>query len=292
MSLLGWQVSTGDKLKKFSSTFNMLGATISFNELSKGFVNVSNKPERIEDIEKLAKDLEARGPKGVDVLPSLKGKLLYAAGHVFGKCARIATPLIRHYKSFGSKSADFESLCRAIRLAIGTLKEAGPRRISLWSEQPPIVIFSDGAHESDLVTRGAVVVDQATGFKEVFGDRVPDDVVTGWRQSGRRQLIFFAELFPVLVAKRTWADRLRNRRVLLFVDNQAAKSALIRGYSPLVDASKVLADIFELDVRLGCLTWVCWVPSKSNVADAASRLEFESYAGIFKRVTPRYAETS
>ena len=26
--------------------------------------------------------------------------------------------------------------------------------------------------------------------------------------------------------------------------------------------------------------------------DAASRLEFESYAGIFKRVTPRYAETS
>ena len=292
MSLLGWQVSTGDKLKNFSSTFNMLGATISFDELPKGFVNVSNKPGRIEDIEKLAKELEARGQKGIDVLPSLKGKLLYAAGHVFGKCAQIATQLIRHYESFGSKSADFESLCRAIWLAIRTLKEAGPRRISLWSEQPPIVIFSDGAHESDLVTHGAVIVDQATGFKEVFGDKVPDDVVTGWRKSGRRQLIFFAELFPVLVAKRTWADRLRNRRVLLFVDNQAAKSALIRGYSPLVDASKVLADIFELDVRLGCLTWVCWVPSKSNVADAASRLEFESYAGIFKRVMPRYAETS
>ena len=68
-----------------------------------------------------------------------------------------------------------------------------------------------------------------------------------WRRSGRTQLIFFTEILPVLVAKKTWSEVLKNRRVFFYIDNEAAKAALIRGFSPLLDASDML-----FDFRAGC----------------------------------------
>ena len=100
------------------------------------------------------------------------------------------------------------------------------------------------------------------------------------------QLIFFAELYPILIARRTWAKVFRNRRVLIFIDNEAAKAALIRSYSPLVDAAHMLSEIAALDVQLECFPWYCRVPSKSNFSDAASRLAFGEYEECFRRVQP------
>ena len=107
-----------------------------------------------------------------------------------------------------------------------------------------------------------------------------------WRRSGRTQLIFFTEILPILVAKKTWSEILKNRRVFFYIDNEAAKAALIRGFSPLLDASDLLFEIFEQDVLLRCLPWYSRVPSKSNCADAASRLEFDVCGSDFTKVQP------
>ncbi|CAE7942752.1 unnamed protein product, partial [Symbiodinium necroappetens] len=79
-----------------------------------------------------------------------------------------------------------------------------------------------------------------------------------------------------------------NRRVLGFVDNEAAKSALIRNYSPLVDATAMLSEVASWDMFLGCLPWYCRVPSKSNIADAASRLSFGECEESFRKIEPMY----
>ena len=265
----------------------MLGAVVSFVDASRGIIRVRNKPGRLEDIATMCKRLADDPTAGLTLLPSLKGKLLFAASHVFGRCAQMSTQLIHHAEREAGDVAS-SLVLEAVWTALRILQKAGDRRVNLWSEQPPVVLFTDGACEEkgSLVTHGAVIIDVASQTKEFFGDHVPAHLVQQWRNTGRSQLIFFAELYPILIARRTWAKVLRNRRVLIFVDNEAAKAALIRNYSPLLDAAHMLSEIADLDVQLECFPWYCRVPSKSNFSDAASRLAFGEYEECFRRVQP------
>ncbi|CAE7519874.1 unnamed protein product [Symbiodinium sp. CCMP2592] len=287
LDLLGWEVSDGDKLKPFASEFTMLGAVLSFKDAGRGLIRIRNKPGRVEEIGDMVERLASDPGEGARSLPSLKGKLLFAASHVFGRCAQVATQLIHHAEKHQGSGAH-ACVEAAVRRALDTLKAAGDRQVNLWSEQPPVIVFTDGACEErgSQVTHGAVIVDVASQTYEVFGGHIPGPLVEVWRGSGRVQLIFFAELYPVLIARRTWGKVLRNRRALFFVDNEAAKAALIRNYSPLVDAANMLADIAELDVVNHCFPWYCRVPSKSNFSDAASRLSFGEYEERFRKVQP------
>ena len=77
------------------------------------------------------------------------------------------------------------------------------------------------------------------------------------------------------MAQRTWRRRWAERRVLLFVDNDSARHALIRGGS-LSFASACLVGLFwEEETRMRAFAWVERVPSSSNPADGPSRLNFE-----------------
>ena len=97
---------------------------------------------------------------------------------------------------------------------------------------------------------------------------------TGWRSSGRTQVICQAEIFPVVVAKQTWCDALYQRAVLWFIDNNSAQAALVRSYSPVTDNYDLLVRNAELDVCLQTMNWYSRVPSKSNISDDPSRLCF------------------
>ena len=289
LSLLGWEVSSGEKLKPFDAQFTMLGGVVSFEEAQRGLIRVRNKPGRVDDILSLFNRLREDPVANARILPSLKGKLLFASSHVFGRCAQVATQMINHAeKQAGARVT--QQVLDAVKGAVDMLKASGDRQVNLWSEQPPVMLFTDGACEEQgsMVTHGAVIIDPASNTREFFGGHVPKELVTAWRSSGRTQLIFFTEIFPVLVARRTWAKLLKNRRVLIFVDNEAAKSALIRNYSPLVDATAMLSEVASWDMSLGCFPWYCRVPSKSNVADAASRLAFGEYEESFRRVQAIY----
>ena len=131
-------------------------------------------------------------------------------------------------------------------------------------------------------------MDPATGVQEFFGDRVPNHLVQRWKGQGLKQLVFFAELLPVAVAKATWAHVLRNRLCIFFLDNEAARACLIRSFTPVVNATSILMDVAVQDVASHALNWYSRVPTKSNIADDASRLEFSRYANLFRMVQPVY----
>ena len=61
------------------------------------------------------------------------------------------------------------------------------------------------------------------------------------------------------------------RDVLIFVDNEAAVSALIRGASRVADAAQLTELFHALLLRLAARAWVEWVDSDSNPADGLSR---------------------
>ena len=91
---------------------------------------------------------------------------------------------------------------------------------------------------------------------------------------GARQVIGQAELLPVIVAQRTWRARWTGRRVLVFVDNDSARHALIRGGSPSLASAHLVSEFWRTETALVAYAWIERVPSASNIADGPSRLRF------------------
>ena len=292
MKLLGWRISVSeDKRLPFSSQFNMLGAVIDLSRASQGTIFVKNKESRIADIQSLVESVCGSDTVTASTLETLKGRLLYAAGHTFGRCTQLALQLVTRLTHRGPLIVLDERAKLALRDAFSCLAEAEPRAVSAWSGRKPLIIFTDGACENngELVTHGAVLFDPETMASYMFGDTVPDFWLAQWKKDGKRQLICQAEIFPVLVSKMTWSSIIQGRSILWFIDNNSALSALIRAYSPVLENYSLLKLNARCDVRLQCLNWYSRVPSKSNISDDASRLQFDTLEQLgFQRCNPIY----
>ena len=293
MRLLGWRISTSEEKRiPFQESFHMLGAVVDFSEMGEGRILVRNKPSRLEDIEQLVKTILSMTKVPLSLVDTLRGRLLYASGHTFGKCTQLATQLISKTTKSGPFAILDERTKEVIRSALDTLKRAGPRVSSTWTGSQPVLVFTDGAceQEGEKVTHGAVFADFYNERFFYFGDDVPTEWTTKWRTSGKTQVICQAEIFPVLIAKLTWRKEMAGRAVLWFVDNHSAQSAFIRSFSPVFDNYELLVLNSKLDVMSQSLNWYCRVPSPSNPGDAPSRLEFEGLdkAG-YTRSRPCYA---
>ena len=97
------------------------------------------------------------------------------------------------------------------------------------------------------------------------------------------------KLFPIIVAKNTWRELLYGRALLWFIDNYSSLAAVIRSYSPVLENYEMLVINARMDVELQALHVYSRVPSKSNLSDDPSRLQFsELEAKGFKRCSPFY----
>ena len=289
MGLLGWKISVGeDKRRPFAKSFEILGAIISFEGNA---IEVCNKASRIQQLQVQASELRKSLGSFVSrsVLESLKGRLLYAAGHTYGRCTQLACQLLHRCSGQGETFKVSAELVHAVTNALEVLVAAKPRRIEPWCKLPPILLFTDGAVEEtgDRVTHGALLIDPWKGHTLFFGDHVPKAFSSVWSRHGKRQVICQAEMFPVLTAKCTWKKELEGRSLLWFLDNESARAAFIRNFSPVVDNFFLLQVNSSFDVELQSRNWYSRVPSKSNPADSASRLEFSTYVNAVQ-CTPCY----
>ena len=109
---------------------------------------------------------------------------------------------------------------------------------------------------------------------------MPDTIVALWANSGQSQVIFQAELLPVLVARLLWSAELADRPNLTFVDNDSARHALVKGYSQVVVSARIVDAVWLAEAGLGALSWFARVPSASNIADGPSRLAFHEVEAL------------
>lgn len=72
--------------------------------------------------------------------------------------------------------------------------------------------------------------------------------------------------------------RLQNRRVLLFVDNNSARGAVVKGRSSSRTMDHLVKAFYSIEVHLPSFWWIERVPSKSIPSDEPSRLEGEASA--------------
>ena len=66
-------------------------------------------------------------------------------------------------------------------------------------------------------------------------------------------------------------ERLRGRRVIHFIDNTGALSAMIYGYARKLDCARMINSFHLLLASLQLCVYFEWVPSEANTSDLPSR---------------------
>ena len=87
----------------------------------------------------------------------------------------------------------------------------------------------------------------------------------------RRQYIGQVELLGAFAPYLSVPSLLRGRRVIHWIDNTSAISALAKGYSGVPDSVRLVHAFHACTVALGVTLWFEYVPTKANVSDAPSR---------------------
>eukprot|EP00971_Amphidinium_carterae_P287170 5700642-Amphidinium_carterae.1 len=111
------------------------------------------------------------------------------------------------------------------------------------------VLYTHGSVENGIAGCGAVLCKKGLKAK-VLQFKVPQELYDRWQKAGVRHAVAQAELFPVLVAKKTWFSLLTKADILHFTDNNEVKSALVRGVTRNLSNRGMLHAISELEVRL------------------------------------------
>ena len=271
LDVLGWKVAMTEKKRKpFSASFVSLGVLLDFTSLSEGRVTISNKPGRVSDILVMIENILASGRLGFKEALSLQGKLTFAEGQTFG---RVAAPAARHLSEWAKIRASRE-LSVGLKLAletVGPVLAAAPHRtIEPCSSVAPIVILTDGACEREVSIGGVLFDGEAV---ECFGAVLEEELINEWKtRLDQHQVIGQAEIFPTLIARLTWAARMKGCRVLYFIDNDSARLALIKSYSPSLPSLKMVMQCLQWDFENRSVPWYARVPTHSNLADDPSRM--------------------
>ena len=275
LELLGWAVKDPQGLLP-STVFKALGVIIDLSGVfAEQAVVVKNRQERIEEDVRCLYDILTAEIASPALVRRLRGRLQFASSQTFGRCGAFASRLIRDLA--GEKgSARRLSAMELVGLAwwrdyLGTAK---PRVVKLSRDEHPVVICTDGAVE-DVVSVGGVLYDPLSGAFEFFGEEVPAEVARSWgRATGREQIIGQAEIAPLTLAALLWREFISGRYVIMFADNDSARDAAIRGYSPSLASAFLVSVLWGAMAGAGASPWFDRVPGPSNPADDPSRLRF------------------
>jgi hypothetical protein len=284
---LGWQVSLGDKDLPFAKRFACLGVEIDLAKLHARELEICNKSGRVQSItDDLKPYIDRVQPVGFKEALSIRGRLAYAEGQTFGRVLAPTSRVLSKWVQRKSTALVDEELLLALIHARDYLLSAGPRLLRPQCTDQPALIFTDGACE-ELTTIGGVLILNDT--VQCFGAVVPDSVVSSWKSKlDQEQVIGQAEIFPVLVARLTWQHLLKGRRCVFFLDNESARIALVRSYSPVLSSLNILMDVASWDYKYSVDPWYARVPTCANVSDGPSRMSLEdmSFFDAYSVVKP------
>ena len=111
------------------------------------------------------------------------------------------------------------------------LTSSVPRRISFSNAHRVVRLYTDGACElvgdSSLVTMGAVLDSDDFSRPKAFGWTAPELIWRKWDSSLSGQVIGQAEIGPVVLALTLWPEAFRNQKVIVFIDNDAARQGIL-----------------------------------------------------------------
>ena len=282
---LGWRFAAeGKKAEPHMPCFKVLGVLLDMTESSKGKAVVSNKPERIDDLVQVLVDILDKGYLTGSEAASLHGQLNFTQGQYYGCVLKPGMVFLQKILRNGWHSEYQQELATVVAYIVSALRSCPPRVIKVTDETRPMLAFTDGAYEpcegGAVASAGLVLVDGANSFRTVREVAVPSELIQHWSREGAKQLIVYLELWPILVFLSHYGSFLRNRRVVVFIDNNAVRDALIKGSSPICDIFCMLALCSHYVSSYSLCPWFTRVASESNPGDDPSRGQSRRMAAL------------
>ena len=180
-------------------------------------------------------------------------------------------PAVRMFsKALARGRTSGDELRAAALLALDVLKVARPRTL-LARVTPPVVLYTDGAYERGVASWGAILLDPLCGTRWMFHGTVGRELCDYWRKHAGEQIICEVEAYAVGLVLYGLRGALRERCILSFIDNDAARFGFIRRTSPSLCMSNIICLVTLLEAVLETSLWYERVPSKSNPSDLPSR---------------------
>ena len=227
-SLLGWSVDDrGHKYVEYNRSVSLLGVEVVFED---NFIVVGNSGRRLANIASECEVLESAGVISPSDASRLAGRLNFVRSYVEGKPLN---SLIHRLHEIASGCCNVYLDDSDAGMVLAEVKEyskwSSPRQIPCHLNHSPCILYADGSLEGDFAGIGAVLfVGDDVEYIELT---VLVDVLESWRVAGSRHAISQVELVPVLVAKLTWADKIKTKDVLHYTDNNSVKDAIVAGNS-------------------------------------------------------------
>ena len=119
------------------------------------------------------------------------------------------------------------------------------------------------------------MLDQASGVQTEAHIELPHAYYAHFSPN-LKTYISQVELVAAIMPLYSRPDLFAGRRIIHFIDNTTALSALVNGYSGKPDLARLVNLFHVATIALGCEWWGEWVPSKANLADIPTRAESAS----------------
>ena len=143
--------------------------------------------------------------------------------------------------------------------------------------EEPVVVLTDASFKTSTMTGELGVVAWCPRLRKLYysSAKMPRWMILLflWIQT-KLTYICQAELVAALCFYLTFPELARGRLMHHFVDNDAAKSGLIKGTSASPNSSRILLDVHVQMIRLQCDPWFGFVYSEDNISDLPSRGDF------------------
>ncbi|CAE7351971.1 dnaJ [Symbiodinium sp. CCMP2592] len=279
LELLGWRFAqTGIKGQPYEETFTVLGMQLDVSRLHEGVAVLANKEGRVKRIAEMLGNIFDRGTLGRHEAQVLLGLLNYASGFFAGRSLKPACHfLLSLVRGKRPTAAEIQRFCKTTQAVLSTTP---PRILRIFDPRPPIHVWTDGAWEDPWAGIGAVVLDTLDDSARVFAGCVPTKLLERWKLDVGSQLICEIELYALVTLRRMLQNSLCNRRVIFWLDNEAARTSAIKGLSKSESMYRLAHYLAVIEAEAPCVAWYERVPSFSNVADPPSRGDGQSILSL------------
>jgi hypothetical protein len=246
------------------------------------FVTIGHTASRVEELSNtLGAILESKVMSKKEA-ERLRGRLQWFESFASGRVAQQALLALSKLTATGRKS---ERLSDQELAAVRILKErvilAPPTKIRTTSLDTWYV-FSDGACEGETLKEGsigAVLISPSGIACEFFAEMVPKEWMESFLSLPQHP-IFELELLPVWISLVEWEGYLSNTQCVFYLDNEAAKGALVRGATEGGSGAKLVHAFVIAEMRCQVKVWFSRVPTSSNIADGPSRMSFDELVNV------------
>ena len=274
LDLLGWDFDRdGDKSGKMGAVVAALGVQVDLSQSSSGLVKVENTEKRKLELSRTIKEVLQSGKLSKGDAASLRGRLGFAEGQLFGRVTRqLLNDLHIHSQRPPRGMSLGEDTRASLSIVESRLLSARPRVVDMRSSEV-LFIYTDASFDSEDKRGGVggVLFDASGCVSNWFGGEVESTTYELLMSEDQKHAIGEMETFAVLIAFNLWSKLVTSKHLVLFLDNEGCRHLILRGFSGNKNISKLVHEIAKEEEKASCFPWYARVPSEANIADSSSR---------------------